>query len=364
MLLYNIGVTFIPDIGDINGKKLIAYCGGTEAVFKEKKQNLLKINGIGTKLVNSIINNRDVLKRAEEEIKFIEKHKITPLFFTKKEYPERLKHCIDSPMMLYYKGNGNLNSEHVIGIVGTRKPSEYGKEVCEQFIADLATYKCLVASGLAYGIDSLAHKSALKNNLETVGVLAHGLDMVYPSVNKPLARNMIENGGLITEFPSKTKMDPAFFPRRNRVVAGMSDAVLVIESGIKGGSLITADIANSYNRDVFAIPGRINDPNSEGCNFFIKTNRAALVQNAKDIATMLGWEQQDVKQKKAQKKIFIELSTEEKKLFDLLNTTEEAGIDWLSLNSGISMTKVANALLNMEFNGLVKSMPGKRYKLA
>jgi len=359
---YKIGITLIPDVGDITGKKLIAYCGGVEAVFKEKKQNLLKIPGIGEHLVNSILK-QDVLKRAEQEIAFIKKYNITPFFYLDKQYPERLKHCIDSPMMLYFKGNADLNATKIISVVGTRKPTEYGIKTCNKLIKDLTSQNVLIVSGLAYGIDSCSHKAALKNNLKTIGVLAHGLDIIYPSLNKSLAEKMVENGGLITEFISKTKMDPAFFPRRNRIIAGLADAVIVIESGIKGGSLITANIANSYSRDVFAVPGKNDDKYSVGCNHLIKINKAALFQSAEDVIYIMGWEKNKEKNAPTQRELFVKLKPNEEILVKLLKENGDSDIDYLCLNANLTMSKVAAALLSLEFSGIIKGLPGKMYSL-
>lgn len=363
MLQYKIGISLIPDVGDITAKKLIAYCGGVEAVFKESKKNLLKIPGVGVHIVKSIIN-QDVLKRAEDEISFIDKYKIKALFYLDKDYPTRLKHCIDSPMMLYYKGNADLNNQKIVSIVGTRNATSYGKENCNKIIEGLIPLDVIIVSGLAYGIDSHAHKTALKNNLKTIAVLAHGLDQIYPSINKSLAEKMINHGGLITEFMNKTKMDPAFFPRRNRIVAGISDATIVIESGIRGGSLITANIANSYNRDVFAVPGRNNDKFSQGCNHLIKTNKAALIQSVEDLIYIMGWEEKSKKTIAKQQKLFVKLEPDEEKLVKLLQENGESGIDWLCLNSKLPMSKVASLLLNLEFSGIVISLPGKMYRLS
>ncbi|NTW34420.1 MAG: DNA-protecting protein DprA, partial [Bacteroidetes bacterium] len=236
-LLYKIGITLIPGVGDVNAKKIIAYCGGADAVFKEKKKALLKIPGVGITLSESIVKN-DVLSRAEKEIKFIEKYKITPLFFLDKQYPERLKHCADSPVMLYYKGNADLNVPKVLGVVGTRNATEYGKEICRSIIEGLSDYNVQVVSGLAYGIDVHAHKTALDFGLDTIGVLGHSLDRLYPAVHRTTAEKMITQGGLLTDFISETKFKPENFPKRNRIVAGMCDALIVVEASIKGGALI------------------------------------------------------------------------------------------------------------------------------
>jgi len=361
MLLYQIGITLIPGVGDIVGKKLIAYCGSVEAVFKEKKKLLLKIPGIGGHTVNSIIN-QNILERAEQEIKFIEKYKINTLFYLADKYPYRLKQCEDSPMLLFYKGNADLNSPKIISIVGTRKASEYGKEICISLIEGLIEQNILIISGLAYGIDTCAHKTSLENNLKTVGVLAHGLDMVYPQLNKFLAEKMIKSGGLLTEFLSKTIPDRENFPKRNRIIAGLSDAVIIIESAVRGGALITADIANSYNRDVFAVPGRLNDKYSKGCNNLIKTNRAALVQSAEDIKYIMGWEITKKKPKK-QQRLFIKLSPEEETIVNILKEKQELGIDKIGSLSKLSASKVASALINLEFEGIIKCLPGKVYRM-
>ncbi|MCK4408237.1 MAG: DNA-processing protein DprA [Bacteroidales bacterium] len=361
MLLYQIGITLIPGVGDIVGKKLIAYCGSVEAVFKEKKKLLLKIPGIGKSTVNSVINQK-ILERAEEEIRFIEKYKIDTLFYLDDKYPYRLKQCEDSPMLLFYKGTADLNAPKIISIVGTRKASEYGKEICSSLIEGLIEQNILIVSGLAYGIDTCAHKTSLESNLKTVGVLAHGLDKVYPQLNKSLAEKMLNNGGLLTEFLSKTTPDRENFPKRNRIIAGLSDAVIVIESAIRGGALITADIANSYNRDVFAVPGRLYDKYSQGCNNLIKTNRAALVQSAEDIKYIMGWEIMKKKTKK-QQRLFIKLSPEEETIVNILKEKQELGIDKISSLSKLSASKVASALLNLEFEGIIKCLPGKVYRM-
>ncbi len=361
-LKYKIGITLIHGVGDVSAKRLIAYCGSAENVFKERKDKLLKIPGVGEVLAKSI-STQDILQRAEEEIYFIEKYKIEPLFYLDENYPKRLKHCEDSPVMLYYRGNADLNEKKILSIVGTRNASHYGKHICEKIIEELSSQNVLVVSGLAYGIDICAHKSALKNNLKTVGVLAHGLDKIYPPENNSTAKRMLSNGGLLTEFISKTKMIPEYFPQRNRIVAGIADAVLVVESAEKGGSLITAEIANNYNRDVFAIPAKAGDKISGGCNWLIKTNRAMLVENAHDILNALGWEEKEKKKKTVQKELFVELDGNEKILVDILNKKEKMDIDNLSLEANLPMSQVSASLLNLEFKGLVKSLPGKMFMM-
>lgn len=359
-LLYQIGLTLIPGIGDVNGKKLLAYCGSPEAVFKEKRSALMKIPGIGEATVKSIFSH-DVYSRAEKEIKFIEKFKIQPLFYTHPDYPKRLLNCEDGPLMLYFKGSYNLNCKRVVAFVGTRRATNYGKRICEELIGDLITKDVLIVSGLAYGIDSCAHRKSVADTIPTVAVLAHGLDRIYPSQNKTLAEKMVRHGGLVTEFLSGSNPDRENFPKRNRIVAGMSDAIVVVESGRKGGALITADIGNSYNRDVFAVPGKIGDEMSKGTNQLIKTNRAALIESAADIAYVMGWDEKPVA-KKSQVELFVNLNKDEIKVLDVIRSEKEMAIDKIILKSGLPSSKVAAALLNLEFENLVQSLPGKLYK--
>ena len=361
ILKYQVAITLIPGIGDIVGKKLIAYCGGVEAVFKEKKHALMKIPGIGPSIVNSIVG-QNVINRAEKEIAFAKKNDIQILFYTHQDYPARLLNCEDGPLLLYYKGKADLNAQRVIAFVGTRKATNDGRKICEKFIEGLKTKDVLVVSGLAYGIDSYAHKAALKENLSTVGVLGHGLDRIYPSQNRKLAENMLEKGGLLTEFITNTIPDRENFPKRNRIVAGMCDAVVVVESAGKGGALITAGLANSYNRDVFAIPGRITDEYSKGCNLLIKSNRAALAESSKDIAYIMGWDDLKVNVKK-QRELFLQLTDEQKLVMKIIEDSKEISVDKLVIESELSMSKVASALLMLEFEGLIQSLPGKLYRL-
>jgi len=362
LLQYQIALTLIPNVGNITGKKLVAYCGGLEALFKEKKKNLRKIPGVGEAIVRSF-DTKQALIQAEKEILFIEKFGIKPMFYLENSFPERLKHCFDSPMMIYTKGQADLNQPRIISIVGTRKATKYGKLYCQKIVEELAADHVLVISGLAFGIDTIAHKSALEHGLYTVGVLAHGLDRIYPTVNSKLAKRMIKQGGVLTEFLTGTNPDKENFPKRNRIIAGLSDAVVVIEAGQKGGALITADIANSYNRDVFAVPGRVGDPFSEGCNWLIKTNQAALVQSAQDIRYIMGWDESPTKNPEIQKQLFIELNPDEEAVVNILREHGESSIDLISLRAGLSISKVTSMLLNLEFKGVVKNLPGKMYRL-
>ena len=359
-LTYRIGITLIPGVGDVLAKKLIAYCGSPEAVFKEKKNNLIKIPDIGTKTAKSIATQQ-VLLRAEQEVKYLEEKQITPLYFLDKTYPFRLKQCEDGPVMLYVKGNINFNTNKVISVVGTRQATQYGKSVCQKLVEGLKNHNILVVSGLAYGIDIHAHKTALDNELATVGVVAHGLNMIYPSLHTNVAEKMLENGGLVTEFLSGTKPEKENFPKRNRIIAGLSDAVVVIESAKKGGSLITADIANSYNREVGAAPGNAENRFSSGCNWLIKTNRAALIENATDIENLMGWKEEKEENQPNQTISYHGLSNEEKYIMDLLNDGK-TNLDELCLQSKLPSSQISATLLNLEFAGFIKSLPGKVYQ--
>ncbi len=361
-LLYQLALTLVPNIGDVHAKALVNLYGDAASIFKAPKKQLESIEGIGSVRASSIKAFKD-FTLCENEMAFIEKYKIQPLFLNSDKYPKRLLNCYDSPVLLYYRGNADLNQEKIISIVGTRHFTEYGRNVCENIIATLHAQNTLIISGLAFGIDTIAHKAALKNNFSTVAVLAHGLDRIYPSQNKALAKQMTEQGGLLTEFMSNTTPDKQNFPKRNRIVAGMCDALIVIESGLKGGSLITAELANSYNKDVFAIPGRTTDSKSEGCNFLVKNNKAILITNADDFLQAMNWNIAPRKETKKQRELFIELTEDEKNITDILARHEQLQIDALYLQSGLSSSKAAGALLSLEMQGIVASLPGKVYKL-
>ena len=360
--IYQIALSLIPDIGSISAKKLVQHLGDAEQVFKEPAKNLLLIPGINKRMVAGI--DSGLLKKAEQELTFIEKNAIRVLFFTDKDYPNRLKHCTDSPVVMYFKGNVNFNVPRVISIVGTRSPSNHGKQLCEQFVEELAPANPLIISGLAYGIDVCAHRTALDQGLSTVGVLGHGLDRIYPAENRKIAHRMIESGGWLTEFLPKTIPDRQNFPMRNRIVAGMADVTVVVESKASGGSLITARLAFDYNRDVMAFPGRPDDELSRGCNNLIKNNIAMLINSAEDLMKALDWAITEQAGKSVQKSLFAELNDEEQKIVEVIMDSKEHSIDEISLSSKIPVSKTASLLLNLEFKGVVKSLPGKIYRIA
>lgn len=358
--LYEIALTLIQGVGDVVGKKLVAYCGGAEAVFCETKKALTKIPNITESIVDNIMSP-NVLKRAEEEIKFVEKNEITPLFYLDSQYPKRLQHCHDSPMLLYYKGKADLNAPKVVGVVGTRNISDYGKYVTENVIEELSADNVLIVSGLAYGVDAAAHRAALKYDLATVGVLGHGMQTVYPTENRKLSQKMLEKGGVLTEFISGTKPDRENFPQRNRIVAGMVDCLLVVESALKGGAMITAEIANSYDREVFAVPGRVGDIYSEGCNHLIKINKANLLTNAADIRYIMRWDV-DTKVVAKQMRMFRDFSEDEKKIMDVFGDNRTVHLDDIIVGSELPPSKIASVLLSLEFDGILTALPGKRYQ--
>ncbi|RYD82064.1 MAG: DNA-protecting protein DprA [Sphingobacteriales bacterium] len=359
-LYYLLALLMVPKIGSKIAKQLIAYCGSPENVFKQKKGQLSKIPGIGATLSQNL-SSFSAFARAEEEIKFIEKHNIQPLYFLDEAYPQRLRDLHDAPILLFYKGKAMLNYNRIIGIVGTRKATDYGRAFTEKLVEELAQYKVQVVSGLAYGIDYLAHKAALKNGLETIGVMGTGLDTIYPSAHRNLAAQMVENGGLLTEYISGSKPDREHFPARNRIVAGMTDALVLVETTRTGGALITAEIAHSYNREVFAVAGRQTDEFSAGCNYFIKINKAYLLENAADIAFQLGWDLTGHKPDKSES--YKGLSNTEMEIIEVLKEKERVDFDTILHRSRLNASKLSMILLELEFKGLVQALPAKFFRL-
>jgi len=360
-LPYQIALTKIEGVGDVIAKNLISYCGSVEGVFKEKKAFLEKIPNIGIKTAASISKFSD-FDSINKEIEDLVKHKIETLFYLDAEYPKRLKNYDDSPIVLYYKGTANLNHSSVISVVGTRKSSTYGKLFTDQLAEALSPFNPLIVSGLADGSDTNAHKAALKNNMETVGVLGHGLHTIFPSSNRNLAAEMLSKGGLLTEYAYKAPGMKENFPKRNRIVAGMCDALIIIESGEKGGSMITVEIANSYNKDVYALPGRMNDTFSKGCNKLISQNKAAIIYSTEQLLFELGFDKKSSAKKTQQISMYVELNETENMIINMLRK-EAMAIDDLFLETKISMSKLALLLLDLEFKNLVISLPGKKYAL-
>ncbi|MFD0792283.1 DNA-processing protein DprA [Mucilaginibacter litoreus] len=363
-LHHQIALTFLKKIGPVLAKSMISQFGSAEQVFKLSKDALTKARGVGAKTLVST-DFDEALKRAERELDFIERNNIDVIYYTDARYPRKLKSCHDSPLLLYSKGNANLNNQRVISVVGTRNATDYGRNLCRQLIEELQEYNVLVVSGLALGVDTAAHRESLRLNIPTVGVLGHGFDRMYPAGNRSLAEKMQQNGGLLTEYPSETVPTKDNFPQRNRIVAGMADATIVVEASIKGGALITAEIANSYNRDVFAFPGRLGDEYSEGCNFLIRNNKAGLLTCTADLPYSLGWERNsEAKGMPDQLTLPIDLSEEERKVFEIIQLNKAPlAIDDLSLRADMPVSQLAMTLLDMELQGFIRSLPGKTYAI-
>lgn len=353
----------IPGIGSITARKLINSVGSAEAVFHEKKAVLRKIPGIGD-FIAGRITGESLLNKAEDEIRYIEDNNIKPVYFGDKEYPERLNQCPDGPIMIYIKGDIDLNTGKFISIVGTRTPTSYGIKITNRLIEEFSqrNHHPVIVSGLAYGIDICAHKAALNNHLKTIAVLGHGMKYLYPVVHSSISHKIEKQGALLTDFPSNDKPERNNFIKRNRIIAGLSDVTIIIESGTKGGALITADLADSYHRDVFAIPGRVGDVYSSGTNYLIKKNIASLAESCEDIEYMMGW---GVKEKSAviQAELFNDLQEEERLLLNLLLKEEKMEFDMLSIRSGMPVNKLSAHLLNLEFAGLIETAPGNIYTI-
>jgi len=360
--LYKLALGFIPNIGAVSAKNLISYCGGIEAVFEAKKTQLKAAPGIGDKRADDIISgSSQALKKAEAELKRLQGRNIELIFYLDENYPKKLNNYIDSPLLLYAKGNMKLDVPRTVAIVGTRKITQYGIMECEKLVTGLKDYGCTIISGLAYGVDSVAHRKSVELNVPTIGVLGHGMNQLYPAANRELAAKMLKNGGMLTEYALETKPDKENFPKRNRVIAGLADVVIIIESARSGGSMITAEYANNYNKDVFAVPGRSGDTMSEGCNLLIKSHRAHLCDTVDDIAYIMRW---DKETQGTQMELVLDLEPEEKLLIDLIKENPNIGLDTLHYKTKKPLGQITSLLLNLEFKGLVKPLPGKKYILS
>lgn len=361
-ILYLLALQKVKGIGSINAKKLIAHLGSAQAVFTEKRSVLTKINGFGPNLLKDV-NTSEILEKAAIEWEYIRQNNIKYSTFLDDDYPERLKHCIDGPILLFQDGKIQYNDQPVISIVGTRKMTSYGRSFLKTFIKDLKTYNPIIVSGFAYGVDITAHRYAMENGLQTIGVLAHGLDEMYPAEHKKYVHKVLENGGFYTEYWHDEKALRENFLMRNRIIAGLSDATIIIESAAKGGSLVTAHIANSYDRDVYAVPGRVKDTFSQGCNNLIRTNRAALLQSVENLAYMLNWDQEKKTTKPIQPRLFLDLNQEQQKIYDYLQENGKTLLDQLALDNQIPIYKLSGILVEMEMMGVIKPLPGKMFEV-
>lgn len=360
-MLHQIALTFLPQVGAVTARTLVSYCGSAEAVFRATKKELRKIPGIGEVVINSIFTS-NALQLAERELHFVEEHGITPIFYTDARFPARLLHSYDSPVLIFYKGSSTdiLNAEKIVSVVGTRQPTEQGRLVCEELMEGLQPYGVVVVSGLAYGIDVTAHRKSCTLDMPNIGVLGHGLGSIYPHAHRSIAMKMIENGGLISEFPHETKPDRENFPMRNRIIAGMCDALIVVETAASGGSMITASIAARQSCEVFAVPGRPHDAKSAGCNYLIRTNQAHLIETAEDIANIMRWDEA-ARPRAVQAQLFPDLDPVEKTLVDLVRASPQIQIDQLTIASRLAPGELASRILALEFRGVLKTLPGKRY---
>jgi DNA processing protein len=364
-LLHQIALTLVPQVGAVTAKTLVSYCGSAQSVFQSSKKTLGKIPGIGPQTAQAVADSATALSKAETEIAFLEKHGVEAVFYTDARYPARLKQCADGPPILYFKGSdlGLLQGERMLAIVGTRQPSEHGKAICEEIVEGLAAYGAVVVSGLAFGIDVTAHRKACAIGLPNIGALGHGLGSIYPSHHQSVALRMIENGGLLTEYAHQVRPDREHFPMRNRIISGLSDAVLVVETAESGGSIITVNFAERYGREVFAVPGRTHDAKSIGCNRLIRAERACLAESAADIAEKLNWELPGAAPKGRQTQLFLDLSPADSALVKLIREKPEIPIDELSMAAQLPPGELASRILDLEFRGIVRTLPGKRYIL-
>ncbi|MFP9097568.1 DNA-processing protein DprA [Flavobacterium sp. RHBU_24] len=351
----------VEGVGDIVAKKLISHLGSAEAVLRANRKQILAIEGVGEVLYRNL-QEQSVYKLAEAEMNFIRQNNIKALYYQEAGYPERLKHCIDGPVLLFSTGKIDFESRKTISIVGTRQMTAYGADFCRKLLEDLAPLNPVIISGFAYGVDIHAHLVAMENNLQTVGIVAHGLNQVYPKVHKKYVAKMEENGGFMTEFWSSSNPDKENFVKRNRIVAGISEATIIIESADKGGSLITANVANDYNRDVFAVPGRVTDKYSMGCNNLIKSQRANLLTSAADLIYMLNWELDEKKKAPVQKQLFVTLEPDEQKVYDYLQQNGKELMDIIALHCEMPVFKLSSLLLTMELKGLIRPLPGKLFE--
>ena len=361
-LYHTLALLQVDGVGDVIAKKLIHHCGSAEAVFQSKNTSLAKIEGIGKYLLKNL-QDKSVFQKAENELQFIEKENINILYFQEENYPNRLQNCFDAPVLLFQSGNVDLSNRKIISIVGTRQITSYGSAITQKIIEDIAPLNPIIVSGFAYGVDIYAHQIAMDCGLQTIGVLAHGLNQIYPKTHKKYMAKMEQNGGFLTEFWSTSKPDKENFIKRNRIVAGISEATIVIESAEKGGSLVTANLANEYNRDVFALPGRATDLQSKGCNNLIKSQQANMITSAADLIYMLGWELEEKNIQTLQTQLFLELSEEEKIIFNFLKEMTRGDLDTIALKCYMPTYKLASILLTMELKGIIRPLPGKLFEL-
>ncbi len=359
-LFYLLALLSVDGVGDVTAKKLLSHYDSAESLLKTKPEKLARIEGIGTRFLPAF-KDKSIFKKAEAELRFIQDRQINFTTYSEATYPDRLKHCADGPVVLFHLGNIDFQNPKMISIVGTRQITSYGMDFCKNLIADLAPLNPVIVSGFAFGVDIAAHLSAIGHNLQTIGVLAHGLNQIYPKTHRRFAAQMEQNGGFVTEFWSNSEPVPQNFVRRNRIVAGLSEATIVIESADKGGSLITANMAGDYNREVFAVPGRTGDKYSQGCNNLIKSQRAQLITGAEDLIYLLNWDLKQVPP--VQKQLFVAMDENEQKVYDFLLTGGRELLDSIALECNFPVSQLSGILLQMELKGVIRPLPGKQFEV-
>lgn len=360
-LHYQIALTLLPGIGPIRAKELILSIDNVAVLFSKDPNELAKDTRFKASFFRQW-NREKALRMADHVINYNRQNNINTVFYMDAEYPKRLKNCVDSPIILYTKGNLSLNQSKLIAIVGTRNATNYGKSLCSELITSLKDLGVGVVSGLAMGIDACAHRSCIENNLATYGVLGHGFDRIYPTAHTALSEKIIQSGGLISEFIPGTPPNRENFPKRNRIVAGLCDATIVVESRSRGGSLITARLANDYNRDVFAYPGSVNCETSQGCNALIANHGAHLIQGAEDFLKLMNWENSTIKTS-GKPKLFSAFSKKQKEIVSCISEAQEIQLDVLAVKMNLSVSKLNVELFNLEMDGVVLSLPGKKYSV-
>ncbi|UYZ60023.1 DNA-processing protein DprA [Hymenobacter latericus] len=362
-LLSEVALTLLPGIGPLITRNLISYCGSAEAVLQAPQAKLLKIPGVGPGTVTALRNNAAALGKAEQILRRAEKDGVQLLYYTRPNYPTRLRPVPDAPVLLYYLGTADLNHPRSLAVVGTRQATDYGREQTEKLVRGVAGYQPLIVSGLAYGIDIIAHRAALQEGLPTIGVMATGLDIIYPAAHRRTAEKMVEQGGLLTEFPFGTQPDKYNFPARNRIIAGLTDGTVVVEAARKGGALITAELALEYNREVLAVPGRLDQAVSEGCNHLIRNQQAVIYTSPADVEQVLNWDGALHHTPPVPALDPADFSADEFKLVQILQAHKERQIDELSWEAQLPINQVSTLLLGLEFRGVVRALPGKKFAL-
>jgi DNA processing protein len=359
--VFQLALTRVRSLGPVRQRKLIEQFGSAKQIFESTLSEISAVNGIG-RLAASKIKSYKQFEGLRVELEEAKAKGLDIHFYTDDSYPNRLRFCADAPNLLYSIGNIDLNKERFVSIVGTRRATNYGKRMVKKLIEQLSEHRVNLVSGLAFGIDIYAHREALKYSIQNIAVVAHGLDRIYPNEHRQSVKSMLANGGLISEYPFGVKPDKEHFPERNRIIAGLTDATVVVESKKKGGAMITAEIADGYHRDVFAVPGKTEDALSQGCNFLIKKNRAHLLEDANDLLDIMNWrDQNETKKQGTQKKLFVSLTKKDEQILAFLKENGTSHTEEIARSLNTTTSKLALQMLELEMNGLVRSHPGSLY---